>query len=164
MSAKLESTIPGFDLEMLDGVGAEVLGTMFFTEAVAAECAHAWLENALGVQVRFNGTHCGEMMLGVSRDAAESMAAGFLGVDQAELTEAQLHQVMLELANIMCGAAMSKLWPDSSLLLDPPVLADARRAGEGLWHRCFTLEEGMLAIAIRLEGDAFTVDPEDKAA
>jgi len=69
-----------------------------------------------------------------------------------ELAEPQLEQVILELANIFCGAAMSHLWPESSLMLDAPKLVDAELPVEGFWHRCFALPEGMMAVSIGLRG------------
>ncbi len=39
----------------LGRVSAEVLETMFFTEAVAVECEHGWLADAVSVRVDFDG-------------------------------------------------------------------------------------------------------------
>src|SRR5450755_1216037 len=142
-----ESTV---ELEILDRVGAEVMETMFFSEAVASPCSHEWTDRAVGARVRFSGTHCGEVLIGVSDEAAQSIAAGFLGLDTIELAPAQLSQVILELANILCGAAMSHLWPESALALEAPELVDPSEAMAAGWHRCFTLPEGMLAVTIRM--------------
>src|SRR5271156_5537952 len=85
-------------------VTAEVLETMFFTEAEMASCGHAWLGSAACSRIRFEGSHHGEMLLGVSTEAADPIAASFLGLDPMELTDAQRGQVIQELANILCGA------------------------------------------------------------
>jgi Chemotaxis phosphatase CheX len=138
------------ELEILDRVGAEVMETMFFSEAVASHCSHEWMGAAVGARVRFSGTHDGEFLVSVSQEAAQSVAAGFLGLDTIELAPAQLSQVILELANILCGAAMSHLWPESALALEAPELADPCDAIETGCHRCFTLPEGMLAVTIRM--------------
>lgn len=145
------------NFETLVQVGAEVLETMFFTEAVAVQCSHEWLGSATGVGVRFAGTHRGEVFLSVSFEAAESMGAAFLGLDPTEVSETQRIEVMLELANIFCGAAMSRLWPEANLALETPRQVDAHAILEAGWHRCFTMPEGMLAITVRLGGS-------DKAA
>ena len=145
--------VTALDLGALDGVTAEVLETMFFTEATATSCDHEWFDTAVGARVEFEGTHCGSVCLRVSGDAARSMAAGFLGLDEAELTDTQINQILLELANIFCGAAMSRLWPDSSLSLAPPEPMDPRAVPDSDGHRCYSLPDGMLAVTVSLRGD-----------
>src|SRR5579859_1630173 len=137
--------------QVLQLVAGEVLETMFFTEAEASPCEHEWLETARCALIRFEGSHLGEMLLGVSGEAVEPIAAGFLGLDPMELTDAQRGQVVQELANIMCGALMSHLWPESDLALSSPALEAWREwADESALHGCFTLPEGKLALSIRL--------------
>jgi len=134
-------------------VSAAVLETMFFEEAVESACEHAWLESALSVRVTFHGSHTGEFLLSVSPAAAQCIAAGFLGVDSAELAEGQTGQVLLELSNILCGAVMSHLFPESSLNLDPPEAVPTGAVPEGSLHHCFYLPDGPVAVSIRvLEG------------
>ena len=136
-------------------VAAEVLETMFFEEAVPAACEHAWLSTAVSVHVSFEGSHQGEFLLSVSPDTARSIASGFLGVDPEEMTETQPGEVILELANILCGALMSNLWPESALSLDTPELASAEHAFLGAMHCCFSLPDGMVAVSIGVcSGDA----------
>ncbi|HEV8039624.1 MAG TPA: chemotaxis protein CheX [Bryobacteraceae bacterium] len=135
-------------------VAAQVLETMFFEEAVATACEHAWLPTAVTVHVSFEGSHRGEFLLSVAPDTARSIAAGFLGLDPEELTGTQAAEVILELANILCGALMSTLWPESALSLDTPELASAEHAFLGSMHCCFTLPDGMVAVSIGVsDGD-----------
>ena len=67
-----------------------------------------------------------------------------------------LGQVMQELSNILCGALLSHLWPESKLALAPPELAaweewpHQELASQIVLHRCFLLPEGMLALSVRL--------------
>jgi CheY-specific phosphatase CheX len=136
-------------------VVAEVLETMFFTEAEMAGCEHGWLAAASCARIRFEGSHRGEMLLGVSAEAVDPIAASFLGLDPMELTDGQRGQVIQELSNILCGAMLSRLWPESTLALSSPELTawqdwtSQRLTGDGL-HRCFAIPEGMLAISICL--------------
>jgi hypothetical protein len=131
-------------------VAAAVLETMFFTAAELAPCEHAWLGLASCARIRFAGSHFGEMQLGVSTEATDPIAASFLGLDPMELTGAQRGQVIQELTNILCGAMLSHLWPESQLALSSPELTPwLDWPSEGLLHRCFTIPEGMLAISIR---------------
>ena len=146
-------------LAIVSGVTADVLETMFFAEAVAAGCSHAWLADALSARIRFAGSHSGEMRLAISSGAADSLAAGFLGIEALELTEALRDQVLLELTNILCGALASHLWPDSKLALNSPERTDGGEAtGPETLHACFELSgfelpEGLLCIWIR-EGES----------
>jgi len=133
-------------------VAAEVLETMFFTEAEPAACEHAWVRAAQTARIRFSGSHHGEMLLGVSEEAADPIAASFLGLEPAELTDAQRGQVIQELTNILCGAVLSRLWPESTLALSSPELTTWEEwPPGGALHRCFIIPEGMVAISVRLE-------------
>jgi chemotaxis phosphatase CheX-like protein len=136
-------------------VMAEVMEAMFFTEAELASCEHAWLGTARCAWIRFGGSHFGEMLLGVSAEAADPIGASFLGLDPMELTDAQRGQVIQELSNILCGAILSKLWPESKLLLSSPELSPWREwTNPGTLHDCFVIPEGKLAISIRLTAAA----------
>jgi len=136
----------------LGSVSAEVLETMFFTEALAVECEHGWVAGAASVLVNFDGSHSGQMWLALTPDAVPPIASAFLGLEAAETSKEQRSQVICELANILCGAVLSSLWPESRLLLDAPQLIAPECGGQGVWHCCLALEEGAIAIWIRLSG------------
>lgn len=142
-------------------VSATVLETMFFEEAVEIECEHAWLETAISVRLNFNGSHSGEFLLNVSPQAARCIAAGFLGLDADELAEGQAGQVMLELTNILCGAAMSNLWPESSLSLDPPELVSSSEIPPEFMHCCFQLPDGKVSVSLRVLRGVESVQAEE---
>jgi len=131
-------------------VSAGVLETMFFEEAVETECQHAWLQSAITTELHFNGSHDGCFFLSVSPEAARAIAAGFLGLDAEELADGQGAQVILELTNILCGAIMSHLWPESSLSLDSPLQVVPEQVPSCTMHRCFQLPDGPVAIFIHL--------------
>jgi CheY-specific phosphatase CheX len=135
-------------------VAAQVLETMFFEEAVPGPCEHGWLADALSVQVSFEGSHRGDFLLSVSADTARSIASGFLGLDPEELTGEQPGEVMLELANILCGALMSALWPESSLSLESPALVNSAHDVPNSKHCCFTLPGGNVAVSLGLADGA----------
>src|SRR5579872_5670469 len=78
--------------DIVRSVAAEVLETMFFTEAELAPCEHAWLESAVCARARFAGSHTGEMLLGVSTEAVVPIAGSFLGLEANELTDGQRGQ------------------------------------------------------------------------
>jgi len=129
-------------------VAAEVLETMFFDEAVAAPCDHGWISSAASVRLTFAGSHCGEFLLSVSPEVGRSIAPAFLGIEPEEVTAGESSQVLLELANILCGSVVSQLWPDSDLMLEAPELIQVEGPIEDALHECFLLPEGMLAVSI----------------
>jgi CheY-specific phosphatase CheX len=147
--ANLADEVPGFAAVVVQ-VAAGVLETMFFEEAVASVCEHSWLPTAISAHLTFDGSHCGEFVLSVSPDTARSIAAGFLGLDPEEMTAAQPGDVLLELSNIICGALMSTLWPESSLSLGTPDLTGAEHSFPDAMHCCFTLPDGMVAVSLGL--------------
>jgi hypothetical protein len=136
----------------LSRVGAEVLETMFFDEAVAAPCEHGWIPSAASVRLAFEGSHCGVFLLSVAPEVAQSITPAFLGIEPEEVTEGQSSQVLLELANILCGSVLSHLWPDSDLKLGAPELIQVEGPIEDALHECFQLTEGMLSVSIRVCG------------
>jgi CheY-specific phosphatase CheX len=145
----LADEVPGFAAVVVQ-VAAGVLETMFFAEAVANACDHAWHSTAVSAHLSFEGSHCGEFLLSVTPGTARSIASGFLGLDPEDMTQTQPGEVILELANILCGALMSALWPESSLSLGSPELVSSDHSLRDAMHCCFTLPEGMVAVSVGL--------------
>jgi CheY-specific phosphatase CheX len=135
--------------EILQSVCSEVLETMFFSEAMPGDCEHSWLSSAVSVRVGFIGSHVGHMCLGVSGAAAASITSAFLALDLQEIGNLEQDQVILELANILCGAVLSRLWPESRLQLDAPQLAGWESGVDAGLHCCLVLPEGHLSISVR---------------
>jgi len=157
MPEQLEQSASGEISRILDEAIAEVLATMFFADLEPAPCTHSplehsWMSSAVSARVRFEGTHFGEAVLTISRPAAEEIASAFLGLDKEETSETDCAQVVLELANILCGSVLSRLWPESKLTLSAPVSDAMERGLEGPGHRCFQMPEGNLAWRLSVEG------------
>jgi CheY-specific phosphatase CheX len=148
---QLADEVPGFAAVVVS-VAAGVLETMFFEEAVATTCGHGWLSTAVSAHLTFEGSHRGEFLFSISPDTARSIASGFLGLDPEEMTGTQLGDVILELANILCGALMSTLWPESALSLGSPEAVSAEHSFPEAMHCCFSLPNGMVAVSIGLCG------------
>ena len=129
----------------------EVLETMFFTTAAPAACAHAQPETLIAARVGFAGRPAGELSLTLSCGLARALAAGFLGVDFEELSEEAESQIACELANILCGAILSRVHPDCGVALEAPQLIIPRFEEDGRIHQCFLTPDGALTIALRLE-------------
>jgi CheY-specific phosphatase CheX len=133
-------------------VGGQVLETMFFDEAVPSPCDHGWISSAISVCLSFEGSHCGQFLLNVAPSVARSITSAFLGIDPEEMLEEQSGQVLLELANILCGSVLSQLWPDSNLTLGAPQPVIVEGPIEDALHECFRLPEGLLSVSIQMCG------------
>jgi hypothetical protein len=133
-------------IPMVTSVTQEVLETMFFSEAEAVACGHE--SDWIAARVRFSGDPSGELTVMLSRELALAASAGFLAEDAGEVTAEQLNQVSCELANIICGAILSRLHPQARVTLGVPELAHPD-FGDAV-HQCFATPEGMLAVTIRM--------------
>jgi hypothetical protein len=141
---------------------AEVLATMFFSDAAPVDCQHSFQEGEgqpslsgewTAARVRFSGVPSGELLLMLSPGLAVVFSASFLGIDEAEVTPDAAGQVCCELSNMVCGAILSRVHPDSLVALDLPELTAADFENHGGIHQCFAIPEGILAV--NLSSDAW---------
>lgn len=135
----------------------EVLEKMFFTgglEAPPEETA----PDEVAVRVEFEGSPPGKLELAISRPAARAIAADFLAEDEAELTEAEAEEVVCELANMICGAMLSRVEGEALFRLAAPrILAeeegDAGPDTQGVSARHETgLGNGRLRVRVTTDG------------
>ncbi|HEX4808715.1 MAG TPA: chemotaxis protein CheX [Bryobacteraceae bacterium] len=113
----------------------EVLESMCFTmvDAPADEPAEYPVPR-IEVDLEFHGARDGAFWLSFPSQTAEEVGAAFAG---AETPDAQrTAEVLQELANIMCGATLSRIAGDSLFDLGSPVatLISERRSGPQLRH------------------------------
>jgi len=140
----------------LSGAVSGVLETMFFTDVMGEKPGHpASSGPALDARLRFKGARSGEFRVAVAPAAARSVACNFLGAeDESQITETQVGDVICELANMICGSALSRLSGDLAFDLSHPELdaGDGDLAGwpEAAAHT-FDLKDGWLTAAIRFE-------------
>ena len=141
------------DLSITDAIEAavtEAFEDMFFTIVLGGPSAGAPLEaDAAGAQVEFTGEENGRLAIKLSQNAAVEAAANFLGEQPGDVSSDQIDAVVRELANIVCGSALSRWRGDALFHLTPPVrialdLPPARNAQE----LRFELEQGSLAVWI----------------
>src|SRR5436190_24179161 len=85
---------------------SDVLESMFYVEALG-ETTEAPGDDAMVVEVGFDGVPPGRFQMRLAPQAAHAIAADFLGEDAGSLSERQSDDVALELANMICGAALS---------------------------------------------------------
>lgn len=138
----------------LGGAVADVLERMFFLEALGEATEPPAEAGTVTVHLDFDGDPPGCFQMRIARPAANTIAADFLGEDPASLTPQQSTDVTLELANMICGAVLSRLESSATFRLGAPqiVAGDTGRHGTAQEAR-YTVEtgSGTLTVAIQME-------------
>ena len=142
--------------QALSRATADVLEKMFFTGVADESAAIPPAGSQIVVRLTFDGERRGVLTLGVSRRAAQTLAADFLGTDNEDgPDEIQVNEVVRELANMICGDALSAL-EKSALHLSMPEIVPAADfvLPEGSRHRSFDLGDGALTVGLVFQGAA----------
>lgn len=133
----------------LEEAALEVLETMCFEFPVAEPCVGGPPEGvAVGAVARFSGTLEGELRVALTGPAPRRLAASFLGMEEDEVRDGHELSMAAELANMLCGAAMSRLEPHGRLRIaapEPGRGACGCAGGEWLHLR---LEQGGMAVKL----------------
>jgi CheY-specific phosphatase CheX len=152
MSVNLNPT----ETELASAVAAaasSVLDTMFFAEAERCPPLSPEQQQAMmGVSVRFDGGVRGEFLVAVDPHVASVLASAFLGLDESEVSPGEIGQVMCETANMICGAALSRIEAEDHMRLETPMLADTATAfASGTFlQEFFITPDGNIATGVRL--------------
>ena len=111
---------------------AEVLESMFFVE-VLGEARGTAETGTVAVEIRFEGDPPGWFQMRLGAETAQAIAADFLGEDPESVSPRQSADVALELANMICGAVLSRLESSACFRLGSPRLVAAGEvlAGRG---------------------------------
>ena len=105
---------------------AEVLEKMFFIRAFEEPLEEPESPRRnIAVQLAFDGDPSGSLTLRTTSAAARSIAADFLGEDESELSERQVEEVVSELANMICGAVLSRVESRAVFRLGSPRILPA---------------------------------------
>ncbi len=132
-----------------------VLETMFFAEAETCQpLSPEQQQGMMGVLVRFDGGVRGDFLIGFDGHLAAVLAAAFLGLDESEVSAEEIGQVMCESANMICGAALSRMKAEDHMRLEMPVLIDAGSAfATGAYlQEFFITPDGNISTGVRLTG------------
>jgi len=141
---------------LLHSCSEHVLETMFF--AAIFDQADASASNGrarLASRLHFHGKPSGDFEVDADPCVARSLTAGFLGIDESEVTPAQEDEVMAEFCNMTCGSALSSLGRVEYFRLEtpetsrPPAFSPAI---DGV-RRAFLLEGGTLSVCLRVDFD-----------
>src|SRR4051794_19976835 len=92
---------------------------MFFIE-ISGESHELPVAEAMAVEIPFDGDPPGRFQMRLTPDAARCFAADFLGEDAGSVSKNQSADVALELANMICGAVLSRLESSAFFRLDSP--------------------------------------------
>jgi hypothetical protein len=136
----------------------DVLESMFFLDTLGEAAEPPAEADTVTVHLSFEGDPPGCFEMRLARPAANAIAADFLGEDAESLTSRQSTDVTLELANMICGAVLSRIESSAAFRLGAPHVV-AGIAGDGLrekWPEMatrYTVEtgSGTLTAAIRME-------------
>jgi CheY-specific phosphatase CheX len=148
----------------------DVLEQMFFAGCLGELPADQIGDPAIAVRMAFDGERRGVLALRISTAAARTLASDFLGADTEDgPDEAQVREVVKELANMICGHALSTLersplrlaaprivpaddfvLPTAGLPTDVLPTADLLTAGG---YRSFDLGNGGLTVALTFGED-----------
>ncbi len=104
---------------------AQVLETMFFAVPEPEPCESTSGETVCA-QVNFTGSWSGRLELCLPADSAATISTDFLGLDFGEdASPEQIRHVVGEMANMVCGVALSRLEPEGAFDLHPPEAIEA---------------------------------------
>jgi len=153
--------------KLVPGCCGGVLDSMYFTTIMEtshpkelAEAAEG-KETAIGAEeyafsLSFKGDICGRFGLHMGAAAGRGLAANFLGEDEADLSVSDIGEVAGELANMLCGAVVSKVEGKSKFVLSHPEAMQALpvlSGADALVSR-FETDGGTVTTWVVVEGDA----------
>lgn len=130
----------------------QVLETMFFTtiDAVLEEMPKN-ADELVSAALPFRGSISGVFRLDLPVASARRMAAGFLAEEEESLTPQRIGEAVCELANVICGSALSHLRGDNLFeLLTPHLSAGPEPANACGVEQIFQLEDGFLRVCLEV--------------
>jgi CheY-specific phosphatase CheX len=134
---------------------ADVLEKMFFTGFANESDGSEDAGPRTTVYLVFEGERRGMLGLSISRDSARTLAADFLGTETEGPDESQVNEVVRELANMICGDALSALDKCALRLSQPEILpAFDFVFPKGASQRAFDLGDGVLTVGLFFQGEA----------
>lgn len=149
----------------LSGAVANVLERMFFLEVLGEAAEPPPEAETVTVDLSFEGDPPGRFRMRISRPAAKTVAADFLGEDAGSLTDRQSTEVTLELANMICGAVLSRIESSASFRLGTPQIAAGdtgkQRPAE---ETRYTVDTGSGTLTVAIQMETPTCSPTEKYA
>ena len=136
----------------------EVLETMCFASVLTSSEGAAPPEGggtpAITVELRFEGNPPGGFRVSVPMKLAHVVGAGFLGREEAEVSDSEAGEVVCELANMICGTVLSRLENKATFQITHPEMTPSEPGGcfDGdSTCRWFDLGDGFLIASLQLQ-------------
>ena len=151
----MSSIDPERVLPALTAAVNEAMELMFF-DAAEPEPDACLPEEPDGIvcRIHFHDAMEGEFRMAMPRQTATALASSALALEPSEVQAAQAEQTVCELANIVCGAALSRLEPTTELRLGAPeIVPELRLHEEGAVHQHYRLLDGCLALTMQFLRD-----------
>ena len=139
---------------LLHSCSEQVLETMFF--APVLDEVNPTDSNGSGrvaSRLHFEGKPSGDFEVDADPGVARALTAGFMGIDESEVTAVQEDQVMAEFCNMTCGSALSSLGRVEYFSLEAPLTTRETTFSpivEGV-RRGFLLDGGTLSVCLRVD-------------
>jgi CheY-specific phosphatase CheX len=144
---------------------ADVLESMFFLEALGEAAEPPAGAETVTAHLTFDGDPPGWFHMRLARPAASAIAADFLGEDLESLTDRQSAEVTMELANMICGAVLSRIESRASFRLGTPEIGTGDAGGQGRAEETrYTVETGSGTLTVAIQMDTRTCSPTEKYA
>jgi hypothetical protein len=141
---------------LLASCSEHVLETMFFSAVFdKADPAASTGCSRVASRLHFHGKPSGDFEVDADPGIARSLTAGFLGIEESDVTPAQEDEVMAEFCNMTCGSALSSLGRVEYFSLETPKTTrphDFAPHVDGV-RRAFLLEGGTLSVCLRVDFD-----------
>jgi hypothetical protein len=141
---------------LLYSCSEHVLETMFFTPVLeAVDAASGDGHGRVTSRLHFHGKPSGDFEVDADPAVARSLTAGFLGIEESDVTPLEEDEVMAEFCNMTCGSALSSLGRVEYFNLETP--QTQRPAGfaplvVGV-RRGLLLDQGTLSVCLRVDFD-----------
>ena len=144
---------------------SEVLDAMYFTTLLGSEVLESLPGALLGrlpaegapfsFSLRFVGDISGRFGVSLDFPTARSLAANFLGEDEAEVSPGAVEEVVGELSNMLCGSVMSRVEGENKFVLSHPEPASplAISAADDVLVSALETDSGVITVWVAVEGD-----------
>jgi len=149
----MPETIPS---SLLADCASQILERMFFA-TVSGDMSKAVIPAGarLGALVTFTGPRQGYLAIAMESETAKTLAMDFLGLASTDGLDAEkVDDTIGELANMVCGATLSRFDNEGLFSLAHPVCGshavEMATCGEGI-HRLLDIGEGTLAVCLKVE-------------
>jgi len=152
-----EVAVPEMDAlvgALLHSCSEHVLETMFFAPVLdVVDPAAGNGGPRVTSRLHFHGKPSGDFEIDADPGVARSLAAGFLGIEEGDVTTVEEDEVMAEFCNMTCGSALSSLGRVEYFGLEAPETtrpSEFAPAVDGV-RRAFLLDGGTLSVCLRVD-------------